>query len=250
MGAPSLSPVSSRCTLSGWAPAAAVLLPRVRAKPGAQPGHGEGLSEGHHTALTLSGAELRRLCLEVPEAQPCPVSWAPARRAGQREDAPCRRARREETANESPAAGGGASGRKGGGGLLLGDSGRTEPSRVGRGRRAGGSTAAAERRAERSGHGGWEQLRKRGWGVGVTFHRRALEAGLESGLHPEAAETLRDRAQGLPGSAFILSRPFYSGRGFQNNANQTQTQASASHTAAAPGESTYVVMAKGTREAI
>ena len=110
MGTPSLSPACSKCTLSGWAPAATVLLPRVRAKPGAQPGHAEDLSEGHNTALTLSGAELKRLCLEVPEAQPCPVSWAPARRAGQREDAPCRRARQEETANESRVAGGGGLG--------------------------------------------------------------------------------------------------------------------------------------------
>lgn len=110
--------------------------------------------------------------------------------------------------------------------------------------------AVAEGRAERSGHGGWEQLWKWGWGVGITFHRRALEGGLESGLHPEAAETLRDRAQGLPSSDFILSRLFYSGRGFQNNANQTQMQASASHTTAPPEESTYVMMANGTREAI
>lgn len=84
----------------------------------------------------------------------------------------------------------GAPAREGGGGLLLRDSGRTEPSRVGRGQRAGGSAA------ERRGRGGWEQLRKWGWGVGITFHRGALEAGLESGLHPEAAETLKDWGSG------------------------------------------------------
>ena len=45
--------------------------------------------------------------MEVPEARPSPRSQAPARTAGQREDAPCCRARWEETANESRAAGGG-----------------------------------------------------------------------------------------------------------------------------------------------
>lgn len=57
-------------------------------------------------------------------------------------------------------------------------------------------------------------------------------------------------AQGLPGSDFILSRLFYSGRVFQNNTNQMQTQAPASHTAAPPGESMYVVMVNRMREAI
>ena len=164
-----------------------MLLPRVKAKPGAQPGHGEGLSEGHHAALTLSGVELRRLCLEVPEALPSPRSQAPSRR-GQWENAPCRRARWEETANESPAGGGLSEGRW----------------------RRSASQGFWKDRAQQGGEGpegwrergreerawSWQQLRKWGWGVGITFHRGALEAGLESGLHPEAAETLKDWGSG------------------------------------------------------
>ena len=70
------------------------------------------------------------------------------------------------------------------------------------------------------------------------------------GFTQKLRRRLEIRAQGLPGSDFILSRPFYSGRGFQNKANQMQTQAPASHTAAPPGESMYVVMVIGMREAI
>lgn len=38
----------------------------------------------HLAALGLSGAELKRLCLEGPEMGPCPRSRAPSRRAVRR----------------------------------------------------------------------------------------------------------------------------------------------------------------------